>query len=231
MTEQERLTEQHLHNLKLQHTRKPKKATDREVLRVLRDDWNPYKEADPHDAPYSRFDWKRGGVSCVPDSVRPEYLVAIRELLKMALQWDTALGIDMATAYQQSLEARFGPMATWQDWKPIPEPLKVPEPEPDRTIVGRVVRVAMPDERFWGEHRPDLGETVYRVLNDTLSTLKAEFPEGHEDHSKKGKKLRLVWGTLVQATEAEYGCIVPKRIIGYDQTPREEDELTEETNG
>ena len=161
----------------------------------------------------------------VPDDVRPDWLVGIREVIQMIVAWDTPAQVTSAKESLAALEERFGPSAGWGKLKRrTPSPIEVLEP---RDIVGRSVRVGLRGERSWGEHRPDLGPNVYRSLNDTLSGLRVQVPDDYPDAEvvkRNGKQTHFRWGHLFIATERLYGLAKPKYIIGEDLTPCKDDE-------
>lgn len=187
-------------------------AMERKMGFTLEEFWNDYSGSTvfyPLHEPYS-------AVFTVPDDVRPDWLAGIREVLEMIQRWDTPEQVEKAKLAQANLVARFGPVENWHKLKRRPPPPIVPPPT---DVVGRKVRVLLPGERSWGEHRPDLGPNVYRSLNHTLSDVKLRLPEGHEGAGRNGKPCNLQWGHLFTGKEKPYGQVTPQYIIGRDLTP------------
>ncbi len=211
----------------------PALRTDASVMKVLRDFEHPQKMRNSRD----RLEKRRQSVlksppsdrvfytlcdssACnnVPSDIRTDWLLGIGEFLQMVIRWDCPAQVASAQQTLANLEKRFGPLKSWSRHKrgtPLP-----PVPKP-RDISGRLVRVALPGERSWAEHRPDLGVNIYRSLNTTLATLRTS-PDADCPSEFQGKRVHFRWGHLFTATEKKYGLARPLLIIGQDITPTKE---------
>lgn len=205
--------------------------TDAEALAVVNNVGHPDKNREAWAKPYVKREREEGHTifyplsdkysKCftVPDDVRPDWLVGCGETLDMVIKWDLPANVELAQQAKARLMERFGPQDTWPKRKRNPPPPKV---IPPRDIVGRSVRVALPGERSWGEHRPDLGTNVYRSLNQTFANVRLQVPDDYHDPEaikRNGKPCNLKWGHLFVGTERHYGIVRPKYIIGQDLTP------------
>lgn len=89
-------------------------------------------------------------------------------------------------------------------------------------------RTSMPDESGWCVLVKD---NIYKSTVHHLGAIPLAFPKdidmapihknlpGFPGPENNGKSYRLLWGMLFRGEEDSRGCIWPKAIVGYDDSP------------
>lgn len=77
----------------------------------------------------------------------------------------------------------------------------------------RLCRLLLDGETAWCEH---ISGIVYKVLNSCLDGTLAAFPSDSPHARWNGGRVRLLWGTLIEGTEAAEGQVRPIRAVGCE---------------